>query len=238
MNRKNEMNCQQLRDWIDEAEGQEPAAEMRQHLDGCADCRAFVADARFAQQLFAQAPRVACPDRVAIRIMNEVDREIAEATPVLDGTHDFDSASLLQRLRGLFAVPQLARLALPLAAAAVLLAAILGPREHLPSVDPTDSRVDIAQPPEKAQEICELDLDEIYRSLGLDRAQMDLDERTVCLAAEEVKMAMAVVGRAMNQTAHVIGDQTRGRVTKSVRKGLERGIGLDPMDDSRPQQGG
>ncbi|HKI84299.1 MAG TPA: hypothetical protein VKA63_08185 [Candidatus Krumholzibacteria bacterium] len=169
-----------------------------------------------------QAPR--CPEELVDRIMARVDAEPqAEPQP---------KWWTLFRLRHAL---------VPAAALAVVLFVLLRlspqpPSTPLPEIE--NPQVSIA-PPETTSTPCELDLQEILRRLGAkDRAQLAYDDTTLCEAAEDVRMALNLMGKAMHSTERVLRNETRRRVADTVRMGLEASSVSPAPAAANPGNGG
>jgi len=169
-----------------------------------------------------QAPR--CPEELVDRIMARVDAE----------PHRKSFGSWWALFRFKYAL-------VPAAALVVLLFVLLRPAPQPPSTPlPEHETPQVAiAPPETTSTPCELDLQEILRRLGAkDRAELAYDDTTLCEAAEDVRMALNLMGKAMHSTERVLRNETRRRVADTVRMGLEAS-GVSPASDAaNPKNGG
>jgi len=226
-----EPNDQQL-DWIERAVRDDLRADERVEFDrqlmASSALREAFEDALTTRRFFSNAPRPVAPDRLAKSVFAEIDRNESTFAPG-------DELGWWDRLRESLAWPQLARMAVPMAAIAVLLFAVWNPRDGRHDL-PANGIVQ--RTPEGVP--CELDMDEVFRSLGIKRNDLsNLDEKALCDAAEELKVAMAMLNRAMNRTGEVIKDETAGRLGESVNEGMHRGFGSAGKEtEETPKNGG
>lgn len=181
-------------------------------------------DEKFFQEKLRDYEAPHCPEELVDRIMARVDAE----------PHSEPRAKWWTLFR-------LKHALVPAAALAVILFLILrtGPQTPTTSTpQPGTPQVAIA-PPETTTTPCELDLQEILRRLGAkDRAQLAYDDTTLCEAAEDVRTALTLVGKAMHSTERVLRNETRKRVADTVRMGLEAS-GVSPASGAvNPSNGG
>lgn len=169
-----------------------------------------------------EAPR--CPDELVDRIMARVDAE----------PHRKSLGSWWALFRFKYAL-------VPAAALALILFVLLRPTSQPPSTpSPEHETPQVAIAPSGTTSTpCELDLQEILRRLGAkDRAQLAYDDTTLCEAAEGVRTALTLMGKAMHSTERVLRDETRKRVADTVRMGLEASSVSPASDAANPKNGG
>jgi hypothetical protein len=182
-------------------------------------------DEKFFQEKLRDYEAPHCPEELVDRIMARVDAE----------PHSVPQEKW-------WAFFRLKHALVPAAALAVILFLILRPspqRPTNPAPEQETPRVAIAPPETTTTTPCELDLQEILRRLGAkDRAQLAYDDTTLCEAAEDVRTALTLVGKAMHSTERVLRNETRKRVADTVRMGLEAS-GVSPASAAvNPSNGG
>ena len=82
------------------------------------------------------------------------------------------------------------------------------------------------------------ELEAIFRRLGVDRSTLAYDDATICAAAQEIRLALTLVGRAVDSTEDVVGRQTRDRFSNAIRRGLGTGFDRFVKQDPASHQGG
>lgn len=218
------MHCERVQRWIDGEEildGRLRALALT-HLEQCEACAELFTDARFLRERLEnyEAPR--CPESVVDAIWARVDAEEA----ALEGT------------RGLpwWSPTMWSRWMVPAAALGLLVFVFLRtPSPETGTQAPTlvaeGSGASTSGP-------CDLDINEIYRRLGIDPARSPYDEETICAAAEDVRTAMAVMGKAMSETREIIGHETRDRMAETMRMGLGSGVESPTIHAPGSEEGG
>jgi len=218
------LHCERVQRWVDGEESlrEELLTAALAHLDGCEACAELFADAQYLRERLDgyEAPR--CPDTVVDAIWQRVEAE--ESAGASDRALPWWSPALWSR----WMVP----------AAALGLVFFVFFNAPSPEGEMQTPPLVAEQSEKSPNAPCDLDLNEIYRRLGIDPARSPYDEETLCAAAEDVRTAMAVMGRAMSTTRGVIGDETRGRMAETMRKGLGPGIGSPTIHAPGSEEGG
>jgi len=217
-------DCERVQRWID---GQEklqdgPLTVALAHLDTCEECAGLFADAQYLRERLDgyEAPR--CPDEVVDAIWARIDAE----------------ESLIDAERGLswWSPAAWSRWMVPAAALGLLLFVFI--KTPSPEVETQTPPLLVERSEESSEVPCDLDINEIYKRLGIDPARPPYDEETICAAAEEVRTAMAVVGKAMSSTRQVIGHETRDRMADTMKKGLGSGVASPTIHAPGSEEGG
>lgn len=218
------LHCERIERWVDGEESLqgELLTDALAHLETCDACGALFADAQFLRERLQsyEAPR--CPETVVDAIWDRIDR--------------IEAALTIERDLPWWSPVMWARFLVPAAALGLVLFVLLetpSPREEMQT-----PQLAAQQSEESSQAPCDLDLNEIYRRLGIDPARSPYDEETICAAAEDVRTAMAVMGKAMSTTREVVGQETRGRMAETMRKGLGPGIGSPTIHAPGSEEGG
>jgi len=182
-------------------------------------------DARYFRERLGAYKPPQCPEELVHQILARADEEAEAIAPGEDSLH------------GRF-LPWWTRVLVP-AAALVLMLLLLSPSgwrsgQPLPPApaDLTSSRSGSSAEP------CALELEEIFRRLGVDRAEVVYDDATICAAAEDMRIALALMVQAMESTERVIGRETRGRISETLRKGLGSELGSPTKRGPGLQHGG
>ncbi len=218
------LHCEEVQRWIDREEKlvDDALTAALAHLDGCEDCASFFADAQYLRERIDayEAPR--CPDNVVDAIWARVDADEAAG----EGTRELPWWSPAAWSR--FVVP----------AAALGLLFFVFFKTPSPEGETQPSTLVAESSEESSAAPCDLDINEIYRRLGIDPARSPYDEETICAAAEDARTALAVLGKAMSSTREVIGHETRGRMAETMRKGLGSGVASPTIHAPGSEEGG
>jgi hypothetical protein len=234
MNRPNEptdmtpVPCEQVQDWIELgldgrlAEDDEP--RLATHLTQCAACAALAQDAADVRQMVRGTLPIVCPDVVVERVLAQVDRELAQASsaagaargearqratqaPRHAGARDASRAPRVgRRIPRLLPLPAWSRVAIPVAAAILLLLVV-------PMLARRAQQVQIAR-----------------RAAGpsteqpqLPGVQPRVDAQAAAAAAEQVKLALGIVGKTMDRTNTLVEENVRSSIADPFLKALDRG---------------
>lgn len=210
------MHCEEVQRWIDRETrlDDDALSAALAHLEECEACAALFADAQYLRQRIEGYEAPSCPDEVVDAIWARVDAEEAAR----EDANRADAGALPWWSPAVWS-----RWLLPAAALGLVVFVFL--RTPTPPTEPeAPTRMAQQTPQESTAPPCDLDLNEIYRHLGIDPARSPYDEETICEAAEEARTALAVLGKAMSSTREVIEHETRERMAETMMKGLGSGV--------------
>ncbi len=180
---------------------------------------------RFLRERLRSYRTPPCPQRVVDGILARVQaEEEAERSPAVSGGW----LRALSSWRAHLLVP-----AATLALVVFLLVSSPGGPER-GAVPPTP----VVSAPSDSTDPCARELEAIFRRLGVDRSTLAYDDATICAAAQEIRLALTLVGRAVDSTEDVVGRQTRDRFSNAIRRGLGTGFDRFVKQDPASHQGG
>lgn len=204
---RNTIDCERCLEWI------EPALDDRldevrrvafdEHLARCESCSTAHEDARVVHELFQRAGRPVCPDHVVDSILAQVDAHI-ETDPRPDQPLTTSAPPRHRPGPG-----PMRRPAWMATAAAILL--FLGfwlPGRFQPSV-----------PDEPDRAVARGEVASGSGGATTDPGQPT--EAEVEVAAEEMKMALALVSRTMVRATHIVESEVSGHIARPLRSSVE-----------------